>query len=273
MLEPATDDIKLISQDGVSIELQKLVEELQALINNGTRIFKLTGEKILEIYHCAIEVDGYSPKQAYKFIEKLVCEPELMSKRHLRRIIPEEAKDQSKKNLYIKHDADICPHHSLNSSVEDNDELEIRSSHKIIEVESESYNDDKENIKEDGIIIDDSYNWTEEKLKKNKVLRDNIQLSQLGQNLVKDLKNQLKEKNEIIKNLKKEKVQLKKKIEDLNLQLALKKQSQIIRFKKNMELREDKIIPLMATCYCGGTAEDHIILLDIKKFDKEEFLK
>jgi len=48
----------------------------------------------------------------------------------------------------------------------------------------------------------------------------------------------------------------------LKIELEEKKQNQIVRFKKDMEIQEDKIIPLLGTCYCGGCGEDHIIQLE-----------
>lgn len=73
---------------------------------------------------------------------------------------------------------------------------------------------------------------------------------------------QIRECKEIINRLNKELAQANKRIEELSLELLEKRQKNIVRWSKYIEISEDKIITVLGTCYCGGSAEDHILLID-----------
>jgi hypothetical protein len=75
---------------------------------------------------------------------------------------------------------------------------------------------------------------------------------------------QMRECTEIINRLNKELAQANKRIEELSLELLEKRSKNIVRWSQDIEISEDKIITVFGTCYCGGFAEDHILLIDLK---------
>lgn len=95
----------------ISQHLQDLIDAANVTIREHYDTLK---EQILEIYKTA-KLEGFTPLQARLLIKDRVVD---VSDRYVRSVLPAEARDQSKKNLYIKHDAEHVPHHSLNTSGE-----------------------------------------------------------------------------------------------------------------------------------------------------------
>ncbi len=101
----------------ISQHLQDLIDSANVTIREHYDTLK---EQILEIYETA-KLEGFTPFQARLLIKDRVVD---VSDRYVRSVLPAEAKDQSKKNLYIKHDAEHVPHHSLNTGSEKGEEQE-----------------------------------------------------------------------------------------------------------------------------------------------------
>jgi hypothetical protein len=93
----------------ISQHLKDLIDAANDTIREHYDTLK---EQILEIYKTA-KLEGFTPFQARLLIKDRVVD---VSDRYVRSVLPAEARDQSKKNLYIKHDAEDVPHHSLNNS-------------------------------------------------------------------------------------------------------------------------------------------------------------
>ncbi len=82
-------------------------------------------EKILKAYNYAIDKDGFTPKEAAKVLRERLD----FSDRYIREVLPLEAKDHSKKNLYLNHDAEPVPHNLQDNNENDenisNNEMDI----------------------------------------------------------------------------------------------------------------------------------------------------
>ena len=254
------EEIKLKPQDGISFELERKVEELENLINSGNELIKLTGKKVRETFDIAVKVDGYSEKQAYEFMKHLLrCgkKDEVMSIQWLRKLVPEEAKNLNMRRSSSnnsKNNNKNCETSFANSS---NETINLNTSYEVQDVETSNDDDndnndtDKEKLINNSLILNKAENIIKEVYPQ---LEDGIVSDS---DLIKDLQLQLKTKDKEIKKLKAE-------IKELNLQLVEKRQNEIIRFSKDLEYN-DKALPLIMTCYHGGSADEHIVLLDIKR--------
>lgn len=85
---------------------------LSNLIAEANFSIESVKEKILAAYNYAINTDGYEPIEAAKLLRENLT----FSKRYIREVLPLEAKDEKKKNLYIKHDAEPAPHTSTDAT-------------------------------------------------------------------------------------------------------------------------------------------------------------
>ena len=86
----------------ISQHLQDLITAANVTIREHYDTLK---EQILEIYKTA-KLEGFTPFQARLLIKDRVVD---VSDRYVRSVLPAEARDQSKKNLYINHDAEHVP--------------------------------------------------------------------------------------------------------------------------------------------------------------------
>ena len=79
---------------------------LQELIDEANASIETSKTKIMNVYEQALS-EGFTPFTARKLVEEKIVN---VSKRYIRELLPEDAKDLSKRHLYLKDDEELVPH-------------------------------------------------------------------------------------------------------------------------------------------------------------------
>lgn len=118
--------------------LQKAISPtLSNLIAEANYSFQSAKEKILTVYNYAIQKEGYTPQEAGKLVyEKIVT----VSKRYIREMLPDEAKQTEKTKKSLISNEELVPHPSNELSELEKFRQEKALSDKIPDEDEDLYN-------------------------------------------------------------------------------------------------------------------------------------